>query len=371
MKRRYDYDVLRVFSMLCVIYLHVASKALRMLENRPLWHFSNLIVAAATSAVPLFLMMSGSLLLEEEKTADLRRLFTRRIPRVLVPLLVWSGLVIAYSALKGDTAGALASLRSIFSTPVVTPYWFIYAIVPIYLLSPLLKRMCDGLSGTHWRYMMALWLVCSVGLSTLRSFAPAEWAGIFQENWVLNLNLVGGYLGYFLLGAFLERQERIPSRKVLAAVAMAAAVVIALGTWWDTYSQGAYSERFTSYLGFPNVILSSAIFLLAKRCLRGRQGRGKVLPLLAGCSFGVYLAHVPAIKVWENIWELLFSSPELTAIPQQVLFFLCVAASCIVGAVIAASIPGVCFLLTGQRFREACKGSNLQSLFRRKTAPEP
>ena len=53
MKRRYDYDVLRVCSMFGVIYLHVASGALRSLNYPVLWNVSNIFACIATPAGPL------------------------------------------------------------------------------------------------------------------------------------------------------------------------------------------------------------------------------------------------------------------------------------------------------------------------------
>ena len=52
-RRRWDYDLLRVASMVGVVYLHTAAGALRQLGT-PLWHFSNLLSSLATAAVPLF-----------------------------------------------------------------------------------------------------------------------------------------------------------------------------------------------------------------------------------------------------------------------------------------------------------------------------
>ena len=54
-RRRWDYDLLRVASMVGVVYLHTAAGALRQLGT-PLWHFSNLLSSLATAAVPLFFM---------------------------------------------------------------------------------------------------------------------------------------------------------------------------------------------------------------------------------------------------------------------------------------------------------------------------
>ncbi len=364
--RRYDYDVLRVVSMLGVVYLHTAAGSLRSLDYHSLWNFSNLVTVLVTPAVPLFFMMSGALLLSEEKTADLGQLFRRRIPKVLAPLLAWSAVVLLYSVVRNDTAGALTSLSRLLNTPVVVPYWFLYALIPMYLISPLLKAMTDHLTGRQWDYMMALWAILTLGLYTVRSFVPDSLELVFTEHWTLNLNMIGGYLGYFLLGAYLERWEKLPSRKILAGIVVFMVAFAAVGTWWDTYDKMAYSDRFTNYLTVFTMLLSAAIFLLSKSCLRGKEEKGRLLPLLAGNSFCVYLLHPLVLRVAERLWTRFTGLLGPADIAQQVFLYLCVAAVCIIGAVILSSIPVVCWLLTGQTYQAACKGSNLQSLFRKK-----
>ena len=202
-RRRWDY------SMVGVVYLHTAAGALRQLGT-PLWHFSNLISSLATAAVPLFFMLSGALLLSHPRTAELGTLFRRRLPKVLIPLLAWSGVVIALAGVLSGPQAALDKLIPLLNTPVMVPYWFLYALVPIYLVSPLLKKMTDGLSEAHWNYLVGLWLIATIGMDTLCDLAPAgPWQSALTVHWTLNLDFVGGYLGYFLLGARLARLQKL------------------------------------------------------------------------------------------------------------------------------------------------------------------
>ena len=215
-RRRWDYDLLRVASMVGVVYLHTAAGALRQLGT-PLWHFSNLLSSLATAAVPLFFMLSGALLLSHPRTAELGTLFRRRLPKVLIPLLAWSGVVIALAGVLSGPQAALDKLIPLLNTPVMVPYWFLYALVPIYLVSPLLKKMTDGLSEAHWNYLVGLWLIATIGMDTLCDLAPAgPWQSALTVHWTLNLDFVGGYLGYFLLGARLARLQKLPRRGTLA-----------------------------------------------------------------------------------------------------------------------------------------------------------
>ena len=364
MTRRQDFDVLRVCSMLGVIYLHVASGALNRPQEGTLWAFSNPIAALSAAAVPLFFMLSGALLLSQDKTAELNYLFRRRLPRVVVPALCWSGLILAYLWATGQAEQAAASLSTLLNTPVVVPYWFLYALIPLYLLSPFLKLMTDRMEEGHWRLALGLWAGLTLGLATVRLFVPEGLQLTFTEHWTMNINVAGGYLGYFLLGAYLERLEHLPSRKVLAFMTLFLWGFATLGTRWDTYAHAAYSSRFTDYLSLFTMALATSIFLLAKTCLRGKAYRGKLLPCLAGLSFGVYLIHPLALGMGGLIWgKLVTSSTIPVTILQQTLYYLAISLFCILACLALSSVKPLCFLFTGQRFDSACKSSNLFALF--------
>ncbi|WP_294551717.1 acyltransferase [uncultured Pseudoflavonifractor sp.] len=356
--RRLDFDLLRVASMAAVVYLHTAADGLRQSENMLLWHLSNLLSSLAVAAVPLFFMLSGALLLTSDKTDDPAYVF-RRLPRVAVPGLCWSLLVVAGVWLTQGGEMALLKFVNLPAISALTPYWFLYALVPMYLLSPLLKRMTDHLEERHWRYLLGLWVVVTLGLNQLSGFLPDPWYALLRENTTLNVSILEGYLGYFLLGAWLERLERTPARRTLLAVALGSWAVIALGTWIVFLITGTYGEQFATYRGVFTMALSASLFLLFKDLFRGRRSSRNVV-LLSACSFGVYLAHPMAIAA---IKELLGGA--LSA-PAQLAVWLLALTGCVLGTVLAASVPGLCFLATGQRFRDACRESNVFALLRRR-----
>ena len=366
MKRRVDYDFLRIFSMFGVIFLHSAASALRMLDHPYLWNFTNVLVDLFTPAVPLFFMMSGALLLSSDKTEELPNLFRHRLPKVLLPLVCWSLLAVAATWIASGGQEAITKLTHALNTPVKVPYWFLYALIPMYLLSPLLKKMVNGLTDHLWTYMMALWVFLTLGLYTVRSFIPYDFQYLAQEHWTLNVNMVGGYLGYFLLGAYLERLKRVPSKRALAITVAVMLAVSVLGTRWDTFAHGAYSDRFTNYLSLFTFVLSAALFLLFKQCFRDKAVRGRLVPLLSGLSFPIYLLHPLAIGLMEQVWGRLVNIMGPVSVVQLVVFYLAVTVICLAGAFVISSLKPLCYPLTGQKFADACRSCNLFALISRK-----
>ncbi len=366
MKRRADFDVLRVLCMCAVVYLHAASPSFYNLANRPLWLFSCTVNVFAVLAVPLFFMMSGALVLSPAARSEPLYVLRRRVGKVLLPLAAWSGVTLLYLWwVRGDAAGARAGLKSILGTPVNVAYWFLYALIPMYLLIPVLKPMADGLDRRRWRYVLALWLALTLGLATLRSFFPQEWQVLLSEHPSMNLNAIGGYLGYFLLGAYLDRLEELPPRRVLVWGTAVASVLAGALCAWDSLAQGTWSGRFTDYLTVFTALRAAGMFLLFKSLFQGRETRSRLVLALSGCSFCVYLAHPLAIFVGGEVWFRLTGLYDPASIPQQLVYYLGVLGACVLGALILASVPGLCRAFTAQSFSAASRDGSLVGLFRR------
>ena len=342
--------------MAAVVYLHAAADALRQGEDAALWHVSNTISALASAAVPLFFMLSGALLLSSGSTERPGYVLRRRLPRVAAPLLAWSAVALVCLWWRDGAQTALDALRWLPSMSVITPYWFLYALIPLYLLSPALKVLCDHLTESQWRYLLGLWLVVTVGFGTLHRFVPAPWNAWFQLNEVYTVSAVGGYAGYFLLGAWLAQREKLPSAGALWAVVLADWAIIALGTWGLSAATGSYDERFKNYLGVFTALLAAALFLLFLRYGRGRES-GRCLTFLSENAFGVYLSHPMALALVEGLL-----GPLSAGVGGQAITFLLALAGCLAGSVLVGSVPGLCFVATGRRFRAACQNSNLFSL---------
>ncbi len=350
MKRRLDLDLLRVLSMCAVVYLHTASSSFYDLSNRPLWAMSCAVNVFSVLAVPLFFMMSGALALAPGAKDAPGYVLRRRVGKVLPPLAVWSGLVLLYQWLiKGDAAGARTALKGVLGTPVNVAYWFLYALIPMYLLIPALKPMADRFDRRRWRYVLGLWLGLTIGLATLRSFLPqGGWQTLFTEHPTMNLNAVGGYLGYFLLGAYLDRLERLPSRRLLLWGAAVSAVLTGLLCAWDSFSLGGWSGRFTDYLTVFTALRSAGMFLLFKSLWGRRETRSPALLALSGCSFAVYLAHPLAVMVAQGLWFRYTGLYAPATVPQQLFLYAAVLGACVLGALALGSVPGLCRVMAGQ-----------------------
>ena len=340
------FDLLRVLSMFGVLFMHLSSARLAQIESPGF-----IAVCALDSffyiAVPLFFMISGALLLTSPKTDDPAALKTR-LPRIAVPLLVWSILTLAIP-LAGDLVhgrtpdlGAfLASLPRIFAHEAAIPYWFLYFLIPLYLLSPVLRPAAKGLSEKGWRYLACLVLIVTA-YKTAETIFP--YPSDLRIEILDRLFLLSGCMAYFFFGYRLHRKNFRISGAALLAFILADTAFITAATVLRSRVSGALDQSYQSYNLLFTALLAAAVFLLVKQNGDRLPDRAKrVIAWLADRSFGVYLAHVPVILLLPSV------GVDISTGTGFLISLAVVPAVCLLISWAASRIPVLCYLLTGQK----------------------
>lgn len=360
-------DILRVLSALSVVFLHTAAGSLRENMGSTVWHVSNTLTGIMSISVPLFFMISGAMTMSSKKTLSIEYTYKKRVSKMLVPFLAWSLVAVVYfQALNLLFAGSIdwreaaKKLAYMPSQPTTVHLWFMYALIPLYLLSPILKKLVDAMTESLVKYIFVIWVVFSSVLPTAASFLPAKYQPMLRLNPEFNLNFMSGYLGYFLIGYYLFIYSRPVSKKLLVGIIAIDAAVISAGTWWKTTETGSYSEMFKSYSGLFVLILSIAVFLLAKEVMAEHQlpaPASWILQVLSLTSFGVYLVHnlgvhfVSAYIV--NLWPA-------SSISVLLLWYLAIVLASLACIILLASCRLTCFIFTGMPYKDACETCNIQ-----------
>lgn len=370
--RRIEYiDVLRVLSMLAVVFLHTAAGSLRSGFNSCVWHFSNILTALLSVSVPVFFMISGALLLGSSKAFTVGSVYRKRLLKVFLPFILWSLLAVLYYALRdlfflgGIDFGMLKERLAYMPTrPVMVHLWFMYVLIPIYILLPILKKLADSMDKKLLRYMLAIWLVFSVALPTVKSVIPAGYQSMLEAGQTFSLDFLGGYLGYFFLGYYLFKYKARVSKRLLVFIILVDTLFVSFATWYTTIHEGAYSEVFKEYTGLCTVVLAAAVFLLVKSFLKGTQMPRKayvVLQFLSRLSFGVYLLHNIVIDLLGN-WIALWPARSVITLLLSYFIVIFISLACIA---VLASCRFTCFALTGLTYRQASETCNLRCIARK------
>jgi surface polysaccharide O-acyltransferase-like enzyme len=285
-KRVIFFDLLRCVAAVAVIGIHVLAPYRQELGNIPFseWLTAVTINGISRWAVPVFILISGALMLSDPRPFDLHYYLRRRLGKVLVPFIIWS---LFYAYLSGWSAngfdGALA-LDTLKHSPQHETYYhlgFFYYFIPLYFVIPLLQwlvKRVDTLAICAW---VAIWL----GSATLfLFFIDGVWSA---ELWL--------YSGYLLLGYLLY--QKVPNTPwvvwtalLLGGGALYTTVysVVTLSLEYQGYTVG----RWLSYKTLNTILAASMIFILCRAWAEHLSQRAQtVVAFISQHSLGIYLLH--------------------------------------------------------------------------------
>ena len=281
--RNYPLDILRFLSICAVVMIHVAS----MVEPLHDSFFAQIAADMSRWCVPAFIMISGAFLLN--KNISLKNLWSVRIARLIFLLLTFNYFYWIISP---------RSLPSIIQTTLIygeVHLWFLYALIGIYALIPILKSVVDSGWGG---YFVAIWFVINILLYSI-NFANGWMLDNFSSN-LLILNL--GYSGYFVLGYLL--MNNVLSKKIerLLYVVGGASFALMLLLPRTKFCHFIRPAPYFS-LGYFHVFiffLSVAFFYFFKSRQWMFNSKWKnVIKDLSSSSLGIYLIH-PVILLFFN-----------------------------------------------------------------------
>lgn len=242
------------------------------------WNVANLLNSASRVSVPLFFMISGYLFYGERSAQP------RHFLRIALCLLFYSAIALLYIVLFTSINSDL-SLKNILQKPIFYHLWFFFAVIVIYLVSPLIQ--VKDLSGKMLLALIAvIGIVANPNLVTLKS-GGVEWLPI-------NLYINGDtfyYVLYAILGraiGMMETQKRALSW-LSAAVVVLAVVAISRGTLHELKWRGNFADTWYLYCGPMVFLCAIALFTLVKNTLNNRTLPG--LALISRHSLGIYGFH--------------------------------------------------------------------------------
>ena len=259
MQQRKTYiDALRIVAILGVLYNHTNRRGYYLYafsEARICQDFYIGIATLAATAVPIFFMISGAMLLPKKES--LKELFQKRILRMGLVLLVFSGIQYVLLLLEGRAAlSGKAVAQAILQDGMIPSYWFLYAYIAYLLILPILRKVAVVMSKQDYLYLFALLLL-------VEGFLPMvlNLVGISGSNYFFTIPFLSQIIIYPLLGYYLEQymKESYYNKKTNIIVGLCMVVVIlffiAMTQWrglpyeeFTTYDKGLYTCSFTMLL---------------------------------------------------------------------------------------------------------------------------
>lgn len=316
MKRQTELDILRLLATLAVIMTHLCGGLVKSLNIYSFnWTFLNCLRSAVTWDVPIFVMISGSLLLKPSKNITFRDIYQKYIKHIVICFCFWSAVYQILYCCIGDNS---LNWKGVLSQFLIGPYpfWYLFMLAGLYMITPFLKRFIEDKKMLEYFLLLFILSEFVANYGVNLPYVGGTITEIFNKS-MFHFTL--GFTGYYLLGYYLVTYNVTDkAEKILYVFGIFFAVFSCAGTTLHSRCQGVYSEWFSKYL-MPNVIIeSAALFVFFTK--RGKNMKISIrlrtaLKNMSTCGMGVYLIHALIIEVLNLIGITVVSVSPFVMVP--------------------------------------------------------
>lgn len=286
---------LRVLAAFSVILIHAAASIqFNPAEHGSInWLASNFFNSVSRWSVPIFVMISGQLLLSnsyKNKISFLRN----KLTKLSILLLGWSFLYLFYSYFNSYISNApevpiQTLINRFLSGQPAIHMWYLFMLISFLIVTPFIKDLLSSFSNFRILIISILLLTFSTVFAIVETFVFHHNCCYIPANLPFPLWLLA-YLGYFVFSYALTLIEIKINSKLLSALFVISVLITFLG--YHFLSLNNYKNPLFMYSFFgPNVtVMSISIFIICKQS-PFLNTKYDLMSKLSTKTLGIYLIH--------------------------------------------------------------------------------
>lgn len=326
-------DSARIIACFFALIVHTSAGAVMGIENTssPYWWMGNLINSFARWALPVFVMVSGALLLNSARYEPIALFYKKRASRIIIPLIAWTVFYLLFTYFgKLFAYGEQTSLwvlgRSFLYGYPYYHLWYLYMIIGLYFFVPFLLKVTRQSSHTELMVLCAgLFVFSIIGNVYMTYFISYHIPSVFTFIY---------YLPYFLAGHIISRMEYEPPVWLLWTIFGVSGLLNSIGYYLSFSPERASDGYFCNCLNVTVIPMALSVMFLLKK-VNLSFIKAPAVTRLAALSLGIYVIHPFFLNVLRFFGVTAESFYPLLSIPLIALFVFIVSltASLVIGKI--------------------------------------
>lgn len=296
-------EFLRIFCAIVVILDHICIAGIHIWGTHASTFdqfFYNGVQHWSHFAVPVFLMISGYLLLAPQRKIDYKKAITKYVWRIVVVLLTvgtaFAWMEIYFKTKSFVPSDLLLALWNTIQGDTWKHLWYLYTLVGLYLVLPVLKPIFEKMAGRDLDIFLGISFFFGSIMPTLSSLAGFKLGVTFP--------MCSIYLFYFMIGRRIGVLETdcTKNRYFNISVFGVLSCVSFICAYFEYYKNQDIVGCLTTYSS-PVIVLAGISFFYMIRSLDSclikcyYMGGNKLIKHLSLNSFGIYVFHM----LWVNV----------------------------------------------------------------------
>lgn len=306
-KRNQSLDIIRCIAIFSVVCEHTSSSTLTGLPYI-------LMNTAGTIGVPLFVMLTGYLMLDRNYDSTYTKKY---IYRNVIPLIVcfelWNIIWFALSHFIGNSPISLEHCLKValFMAPTDNGMWYLPMIIGLYLGIPIVSHTIQWIKNNsiHEYAIMLIILLIAFGtlIPTISQITTIFSPQLNPIDGVLTLNIFGAnvwgnsvWILFLITGYVIKKKYLEIPNVATACIALLSGICLAFfhyiaaqhGLAWDTY-----------YANILLVLFSISLFSFIEKVFtnHGTTPINQIIYITARYSFSIYMIHFWIIDIYISL----------------------------------------------------------------------
>ena len=299
-------DILRVLGAIAIVVIHVTDDGFSSMGDigHREWLYCLTLDSAMRWAVPIFVMVSGFLLLNPSRTELPRDFFAKRFRRIGIPVATWSILYLIWRQYFGNEHLSVREMIVQGLTGSAAYHmWFVFMLAGLYLATPALRFFTRNapVSLQRWTCLGLLALAGADSVMNQGANDPTVFVKFLP------------FIGYYIAGSAFAgvRISRATTAALCGAIVLCIVAMVAIAApiamhGGDDLSDAARADAAQWVLDEFSplaIVMSLSVYVAASRLLSG-VGDGPLSHIvtrhLAPATMGVYLVHPMVLDMLDN-----------------------------------------------------------------------
>lgn len=322
MKKILYLSYLRAAACIAIIVLHTVDVAVILYQD----HITNgeriaslSVVYCMMWAVPCFVMVTGALLLNKNRTITIKDVFRKYIFRVVIALVTASLIFALFDMLMNREGFGISFLARGFLNALTgsgwAHMWYLYLLIGLYLLMIFYRAVANHVSDKEYRYLLIVYVVF-LSLLPLLNMWNAK-VGFYIH--------VSSIYPFYLFAGYAIAEGKLKINKGISILLMVIGVAGVVGS--AILEAKDVRISYGNLLGYSSIfilILAVGVFSLFKNCFGEKSVQvdmtateeaapveekkpnflGKIFLEIDRCSFGIYLIHMIFVRLVLRYWRM-------------------------------------------------------------------
>lgn len=280
------YDILRILSIFSVILIHVSAENWYKPGVDRFWLENNFLNCLVRWSVPLFVVITGALLLDRENIT-IKSTYLKYFKKILICLIIWHFFYYFYTTPIFTISSFIKAAKEGILGTTYAHLWYLYLLLGLYALLPILNKLVKALNKKELLYLLIIGFATTSLIKDITLFTNINFTRLIEPYKVFTFST---YIFYFILGYYLKKYK--PSNKKINIAMLIISTILLVVVSLYSNEMSIKTGEHLQYAGPESII--SVLFIISLFSVAGDvlgKRQNKIVTKLGELTFGVYLIH--------------------------------------------------------------------------------